>query len=59
MERGHRDKVGTDEWVEYEFRRLKGYAPKPGMAALAFFEGDHRTDGAAAIPFLKQATQAH
>ncbi len=59
VERGHRDQVGTDEWVEYEFRRLKGYAPKPGLAALAFFEGDHRTDGAAAIPFLKQATQDH
>ena len=59
VERGHRDTVGTDEWVEYEFRRLKAYAPKPGLASLAFFDGEHRTDGAAAIPFLKQATQDH
>ena len=59
VERGHRDTVGTDEWVEYEFRRLKSYAPKQGMAGLAFFDGEHRTDGAAAIPFLKQAIQDH
>ena len=53
VERGHQDPVGADEWVEYEFLRLATYAPTPGLVALAFFDGPHRTDGAAAIPFLK------
>ncbi len=57
VERGHQDPVGTDEWVEYEFLRLATYAPQPGLVALAFFDGVHRTDGAAAIPFLKQAVK--
>ena len=56
-ERGHRDKVGTDEWVEYEFARLKGYVRNPKLRRLAFFEGEHRTDGAAAIPFLKEVIE--
>jgi hypothetical protein len=55
VERGHRDKVGTDEWVSYEFERMKSYVQDPTLRQLAFFEGEHRTDGEAAIPFLKQA----
>jgi len=54
IERGHRDKVGEDEWVEYEFARLKGYVKDPKLRRLAYFDGEHRTDGAAAIPFLKE-----
>ncbi|MBM3763562.1 MAG: hypothetical protein FJW36_25430 [Acidobacteria bacterium] len=57
VERGHRDKVGTDEWVVYEFERLKGYVKAPFNRRLAFFDGEHRTDGAAAIPFLKEVLQ--
>ena len=43
-----------DEWVEYEFARLKGYVKDPKLRRLAYFDGEHRTDGAAAIPFLKE-----
>jgi hypothetical protein len=57
VERGHRDKVGTDEWVEYEFTRLKGYVKDPRLRRLSYFDGEHRTDGAAAIPFLKEVIQ--
>lgn len=59
VERGHRDKVGVDEWVEYEFARLKGYIKDPKLRRLSYFDGEHRTDGAAAIPFLKEVTQDH
>ena len=52
VERGHQDPVATDEWVEYEFLRLATYSPKPGLVALAFFDGNHRTDGTSSIPFL-------
>ncbi|MFN7542919.1 MAG: alpha/beta hydrolase family protein [Acidobacteriota bacterium] len=54
VERGHRDRVGTDEWVNYEFERLKKYVSDPELRRLAFFDGEHRTDGEAAIPFLKE-----
>jgi len=54
VERGHRDSVGTDEWVEYEFARLKSYIRDPKLRRLSYFDGEHRTDGAAAIPFLKE-----
>lgn len=54
VERGHRDKVGTDEWVSYEFERLKAYVPNPKLRRLTFFDGEHRTDGAVAIPFLQE-----
>ena len=57
VERGHRDKVSTDEWVEYEFTRLKGYVKDPRLRRLSYFDGEHRTDGAAAIPFLKEVIQ--
>lgn len=53
VERGHRDPVGEDKWVEYEFDRLKAYVKDVRLRQLAYFDGDHRTDGAAAIPFLK------
>lgn len=54
VERGHRDGVGRDEWVIYEFERLKQYVSDPQLRQIAFFDGEHRTDGAAAIPFLKE-----
>ena len=57
VERGHRDKVGTDEWVTYEFERLKAYVKDPKLRRLTFFDGEHRTDGAVAIPFLKEYVQ--
>jgi hypothetical protein len=57
VERGHRDKVGTDEWVTYEFERLKSYVKDPKLRRLTFFDGEHRTDGVVAIPFLKEYVQ--
>lgn len=57
VERGHRDTVGADEWVAYEFAKVKRYydennwGPRTG---LALFNGPHRIDGAEAIPFLEK-----
>lgn len=55
VERGHQDSVGEDRWVEYEFERLKQYVRPARLRQLAYFDGEHRTDGAASIPFLKSA----
>jgi dienelactone hydrolase len=54
VERGRRDPVGEDRWVEYEFARLRGYVGGDPAVELAYFDGEHRTDGEAAIPFLKR-----
>lgn len=57
VERGHDDGVGIDEWVAYEFARVARYYVKQGIgdkAAIAYFDGNHRIDGAAAYAFLRK-----
>ncbi|BDC49567.1 hypothetical protein F183_A18830 [Bryobacterales bacterium F-183] len=61
VERGHRDGVGVDEWVAYEFAKVKRYYDEQGWGdrtGLALFNGPHRIDGAEAIPFLDKWLQA-
>jgi hypothetical protein len=57
VERGHRDGVGVDEWVAYEFAKVRRFYDEAGLgdrAAIAFFNGPHKIDGAAALEFLKR-----
>lgn len=57
VERGHRDGVGVDEWVEYEFAKVRRYYDEAGLGertGLAFFNGPHKIDGVAALEFLKR-----
>lgn len=52
VERGHRDGVGRDEWVNYEFARVRRYYDEAGIgdrAQIAFFNGPHRVDGPAVL----------
>lgn len=53
VERGHQDGVGIDEWVQREFVRLEGYAPRQDLVRIAYFEGPHRVDGKEALPWLQ------
>lgn len=55
VERGHQDRVGEDKWVLYELERLKKYVRDPALRQVGFFDGEHRTDGPAAIRFLKES----
>jgi len=57
VERGHRDGVGVDEWVSYEFGKVRRYYDENGWAGKArivYFNGPHRIDGVEAIPALRQ-----
>jgi hypothetical protein len=57
VERGHRDGVGVDEWVSYEYARVRRFYDEAGWAdrtGIAFFNGPHRVDGPAALAFLRK-----
>ena len=55
VERGHRDGVGLDEWVAFEYARVRRrYADLklPERTEIAFFEGGHMIHGAATFAFM-------
>jgi dienelactone hydrolase len=57
VERGHRDGVGIDEWVGYEYAKVKRFYDEAGIGdrtEIAWFNGPHRIDGRATIAFLKK-----
>jgi len=57
VERGHRDGVGVDEWVSYEYAKVRRFYDEAGIGdrtGIAFFNGPHRVDGPAAIEFLRR-----
>jgi hypothetical protein len=57
VERGHRDGVGIDEWVSYEYAKVRRFYAQNGMndkTEIAYFDGPHRIDGPATIRFLKR-----
>lgn len=57
VERGHRDGVGKDEWVAYEYAKVRRFYEEAGLGEqtrIAFFNGPHRVDGPAAIEFLRK-----
>jgi cephalosporin-C deacetylase-like acetyl esterase len=55
VERGHYDQVGTDEWIAYEFAKVRRYyagLSLPENAALEFFKGPHQIWGQGTFEFL-------
>ncbi|MGJ5814989.1 prolyl oligopeptidase family serine peptidase [Paludibaculum fermentans] len=57
VERGHRDGVSKDEWVAYEYAKVRRFYEEAGwgeQTRIAFFNGPHRVDGPAAIEFLRK-----
>src|SRR5262249_62157460 len=55
VERGHRDGVGLDEWVAFEYARVRRrYADLgiPERTAIHFFEGGHLIHGEGTFAFL-------
>ena len=57
VERGHSDGVGIDEWVAYEYAKVRRFYAQQRLAdktEIAFFNGPHRIDGPATIAFLKR-----
>jgi cephalosporin-C deacetylase-like acetyl esterase len=55
VERGHYDGVGTDEWVSYEYakvRRLYSELGIPERTAIEYFDGPHTINGVGTFDFL-------
>jgi len=55
VERGHSDGVGADEWVSYEYakvRRLYTRLGVPDRTAIEYFDGPHTINGAGTFDFL-------
>jgi hypothetical protein len=57
VERGHDDGVGTDEWVNYEYakvRRLYNKLKIGQLTEIEHFDGPHTINGVGTFDFLKQ-----
>lgn len=55
VERGHGDGVGTDEWVSYEFAKVRRFYTRLGLAdraAIEYFDGPHTINGQGTFDFL-------
>jgi len=60
VERGHDDPVGIDEWVAYEYakvRRLYSKLKIPERTAIEFFAGGHEINGKGTFEFLQKHLQ--
>jgi hypothetical protein len=57
VERGHRDGVAPDEWVSYEYAKVRRFYADLGLAgrtAIEFFDGPHTIHGVGTFEFLHQ-----
>lgn len=57
VERGHDDGVGVDEWVAWEFAKVRRHYNKLGLGDLTeieFFDGPHTINGEGTYRFLHQ-----
>ena len=57
VERGHRDGVGPDTWVSYEYAKIRLlYADLkiPGRTTIEYFDGPHTIHGVGTFDFLHQ-----
>jgi hypothetical protein len=57
VERGHRDGVAPDEWVAYEFAKVKQLYVDlkiPERTEIEFFDGPHTINGVGTFEFLHE-----
>lgn len=57
VERGHDDGVAPDEWVAYEFAKVRRFYDKIGLpdrAAMEVFDGPHTINGKGTFEFLRK-----
>jgi dienelactone hydrolase len=55
VERGHKDAVGTDKWVAYEYAKVRRHyvnINRKGATAIAFFNDGHTINGVETFAFL-------
>jgi hypothetical protein len=58
VERGHDDGVAPDEWVAYEYAKVRRFYDMqmhmPGATAIEFFNGPHTINGVGTFEFLRR-----
>jgi hypothetical protein len=57
VERGHRDGVGVDQWVAYEYAKVRRFYDEMGIGdrtTIEFFNGPHRINGVGTLEFLRK-----
>jgi hypothetical protein len=57
VERGHRDGVGVDEWVNYEFAKVRRLFNQLGLGertGIEHFDGPHSINGVETFQFLER-----
>ena len=57
VERGHKDGVAPDEWVAYEFAKVRGLYTDlkiPERTTIEFFDGPHTINGKGTFDFLHE-----
>jgi len=62
VERGYADGVGRDEWVSYEFGKVRRYYDLlgiPGSARIEYFNGAHTIHGVGTFEFLDHFLKWH
>lgn len=55
VERGHNDTVSIDEWVAYEYAKVRRFYTSlgiPDRTAIEFFNGPHTINGVGTYTFL-------
>jgi dienelactone hydrolase len=61
VERGHGDEVAPDEWVAYEYAKVRRFYATlgiPDKTAIEFFNGPHTIHGKGTFEFLKKHLQS-
>ena len=57
VERGHRDGVGFDEWVAFEYAKVKRFYDEMGIGdrtELEYFNGPHMIHGVGTVEFIRK-----
>ncbi|MFN4257994.1 MAG: alpha/beta hydrolase family protein [Gemmataceae bacterium] len=57
VERGHDDRVGIDEWIAYEYAKVRRHYAKlkiPERTEIEFFDGGHVIHGQGTFAFLRK-----
>jgi dienelactone hydrolase len=57
VERGHDDGVGMDEWISYEYAKVRRFYDKmgiPNRTSIEYFNGPHAIHGVATFEFLRR-----
>lgn len=57
VERGHRDGVGVDEWVAYEYAKVKRFYDEMGIGSrteFEYFNGPHMIHGVGTVEFIRK-----